>query len=114
MAASKIHADDTPVPVLAPGDGKTRTARLWIYVRDDRPAGYKTAPAVWFEGATSAPASALLRREPPDDESSIMDPLLTVVSEAQKSEGLRFSLPMLLPVSSGEPPEFDQSCLVRM
>jgi transposase len=48
LAASKIHADDTPVPVLAPGNGKTRTARLWTYVRDDRPAGYRTAPAVWF------------------------------------------------------------------
>jgi len=39
LAASKIHADDTPVPVLAPGNGKTKTARLWTYVRDDRPAG---------------------------------------------------------------------------
>jgi hypothetical protein len=48
MAGSKIHADDTPVPVLAPGNGKTKTARLWTYVRDDRPAGYQTAPAVWF------------------------------------------------------------------
>jgi transposase len=48
MAASKIHADDTPVPVLAPGNGKTRTGRLWTYVRDDRPAGYRTPPAVWF------------------------------------------------------------------
>jgi transposase len=48
LAASKIHADDTPVPVLAPGKGKTKTARLWTYVRDDRPAGYHTAPAVWF------------------------------------------------------------------
>jgi transposase len=48
LAASKIHADDTPVPVLAPGNGKTKTARLWTYVRDDRPAGYRTAPAVWF------------------------------------------------------------------
>jgi hypothetical protein len=48
MAASKLHADDTPVPVLAPGNGKTRTGRLWTYVRDDRPSGDKTAPAVWF------------------------------------------------------------------
>ena len=48
LAGSKIHADDTPVPVLAPGKGKTKTARLWTYVRDDRPAGYQTAPAVWF------------------------------------------------------------------
>ena len=48
LTASKIHADDTPVPVLAPGNGKTKTGRLWTYVRDDRPAGLKTAPAVWF------------------------------------------------------------------
>ena len=48
MAGSKIHADDTPVPVLAPGTGKTKTARLWTYVRDDRPAGFQTPPAVWF------------------------------------------------------------------
>jgi transposase len=48
MAASKIHADDTPVPVLAPGNGKTKTGRLWTYVRDDRPAGFTTPPAVWF------------------------------------------------------------------
>ncbi|WP_429500709.1 IS66 family transposase (plasmid) [Robbsia andropogonis] len=33
-AADKIHTDDTPVPVLEPGRGKTRTARLWTYVRD--------------------------------------------------------------------------------
>src|SRR5262249_47120126 len=48
MATGKLHADDTPVPVLAPGKGKTKTGRLWTYVRDDRPAGDKAAPAVWF------------------------------------------------------------------
>ena len=47
-AASKLHADDTPVPVLAPGKGKTKTGRLWTYVRDDRPAGDTASPAVWF------------------------------------------------------------------
>jgi transposase len=47
-AAGKLHADDTPVPVLAPGQGKTKTGRLWTYVRDDRPAGDRAAPAVWF------------------------------------------------------------------
>ena len=47
-AAGKLHADDTPVPVLAPGNGKTKTGRLWTYVRDDRPAGDTAAPAVWF------------------------------------------------------------------
>jgi len=44
----KVHADDTPVPVLEPGRGKTKTGRLWTYVRDDRPAGDTTPPAVWF------------------------------------------------------------------
>lgn len=48
LAASKLHADDTPVPVLAPGNGKTKTGRLWTYVRDDRPAGGTTPAAVWF------------------------------------------------------------------
>ena len=48
MTGMKLHADDTPIPVLAPGNGKTRTGRLWTYVRDDRPAGDETPPAVWF------------------------------------------------------------------
>jgi transposase len=48
MSAEKLHADDTPVPVLAPGNGKTKTGWLWTYVRDDRPAGDATPPAVWF------------------------------------------------------------------
>ncbi|MGA8345070.1 MAG: IS66 family transposase [Candidatus Sulfotelmatobacter sp.] len=48
MAGHKIHGDDTPVPVLEPGRGKTKTGRLWTYVRDDRPAGDKTPPAVWY------------------------------------------------------------------
>jgi transposase len=48
FAGRKLHADDTPLPVLAPGNGKTKTGRLWTYVRDERPAGEQTAPAVWF------------------------------------------------------------------
>lgn len=48
MAAGKLHTDDTPVPVLAPGQGRTKTGRLWTYVRDDRPAGDCAAPAAWF------------------------------------------------------------------
>lgn len=37
MASDVLHGDDTPVPVLAPGAGKTKTGRLWTYVRDERP-----------------------------------------------------------------------------
>ena len=45
-AAERIHADDTTVPVLA--KGKTRTGRLWTYVRDDRPFGGPDPPAAVY------------------------------------------------------------------
>jgi len=48
LSAEKLHGDDVPVPVLAPGNGKAKTGRLWTYVRDDRPAGSEQAAAVWF------------------------------------------------------------------
>ncbi len=48
MTDGKLHADDTPVQVLMPGNKKTKTGRLWAYVRDDRNAGSALAPAVWF------------------------------------------------------------------
>ena len=48
FSAEKIHTDDTTVPVLAPGLGRTKTGRLWVYVRDDRPFGGTAAPAAGF------------------------------------------------------------------
>ena len=48
LAGRKLHADDTPIPVLAPGNGKTKTARLWTYVRDESASGDATPAAVWF------------------------------------------------------------------
>jgi transposase len=48
LAGDKVHADDTPVPVLEPGRGRTKTGRLWVYVRDDRPAASTDAPAAWY------------------------------------------------------------------
>lgn len=48
MAGTTVHGDDTTVPVLSPGRGKTRTGRLWAYARDERPAGGTTPPAVAF------------------------------------------------------------------
>ena len=56
----------------------------------------------------------LLRRYPPDVECSAASELPTEVGEAQEREGLWFSLSTTLPVSSSEPPEFDQSCPVRV
>jgi len=48
MAAEKLHVDDTPVPVLAPGTGQTKTGRLWVYLRDERPYGGQAPPAVVY------------------------------------------------------------------
>ncbi len=48
LAAEKLHADDTPVPVLSPGKGRTKTGRLWAYVRDDRPSSGVDPPAVLY------------------------------------------------------------------
>jgi transposase len=48
MGGAILHADDTPVPVLAPGTGKTRTGRLWAYLRDERPHGSRVPPAVLY------------------------------------------------------------------
>ncbi len=68
MTDGKLHADDTPVQVLMPGNKKTKTGRLWAYVRDDRNAGSALAPAVWFAYSPdrkrhpSADSSCLLQR----------------------------------------------------
>ena len=49
FSGDRLHGDDTPVPVLAPGNGKTRQGRLWVYVRDGRPAGDdQTPPAACY------------------------------------------------------------------
>jgi len=49
LKSSKVHGDDTPIRALG-GKGKSaRTARLWVYVRDDRPSGDRAPPAVWFQ-----------------------------------------------------------------
>ena len=48
MSAGVIHADDTPIKVLAPGRGSTVTGRLWNYVVDQRPWGGAHAPAALF------------------------------------------------------------------
>jgi transposase len=48
LSSSKIFADDTPVPVLDPGRGRTKTGRLWSYARDDRPWQGPLPPAVSY------------------------------------------------------------------
>jgi transposase len=41
FGSSKLFADDTPIPVLDPGRGRTKTGRLWVYARDDRPKTFQ-------------------------------------------------------------------------
>jgi transposase len=49
FGSQKLFADDTPIPVLDPGRGRTRTGRLWVYARDDRPwTGSDPPAAVYF------------------------------------------------------------------
>ena len=67
-ASRVIHTDDTPVPVQSPGEGKTRTGRLWVYVGDDEhpytvfdytPTRRRDGPASWlanFQGYLQADA----------------------------------------------------------
>ena len=48
FSASEIHGDDTPVKVLAPGSGKTKTGRIWSYVRDGRGYGSEVPAAICY------------------------------------------------------------------
>lgn len=48
LSGDRLCADDTPVPVLAPGNGKTKTGRLWSYLRDERPHGGTTPPGALY------------------------------------------------------------------
>ncbi len=47
-AVPVLHTDDTPVPLLAPGLGRTRTGRLWVYLADERIWQGPHAPAAWY------------------------------------------------------------------
>ncbi|MFC5844288.1 IS66 family transposase, partial [Aminobacter ciceronei] len=49
FASNHLFADDTPVPVLDPGRGRTKTGRLWVYAREQRPwAGPEPPAAVYL------------------------------------------------------------------
>ncbi|MEO0831390.1 MAG: IS66 family transposase, partial [Pseudomonadota bacterium] len=44
-----LFADDTPVKMQAPGQKKTKTARVWTYVRDERPWSGQSPPCAWYQ-----------------------------------------------------------------
>jgi transposase len=65
FASPKLFADDTPIPVLDPGRGRTKTGRLWVYARDDRPwSGPEPPAAIYFyspDRRAERPVSHLVR-----------------------------------------------------
>ena len=48
LSSNQIHGDDTPVKVLNPGTGKTKTGRMWVYVKDVRPRGDESPVAAGY------------------------------------------------------------------
>lgn len=48
FASDHLFADDTPIPVLDPGRGRTKTGRLWVYARDQRGWGGPAPPAAVY------------------------------------------------------------------
>jgi transposase len=48
FASDHLFADDPPVPVLDPGRGRTKTGRLWVYAREQRPWGGPEPPAAVY------------------------------------------------------------------
>ena len=65
FASPKLFADDTPIPVLDPGRGRTKTGRLWVYARDDRTWHGPDPPAAVYlyspDRKAERPASHLAR-----------------------------------------------------
>jgi hypothetical protein len=48
LSSDKVFADETTLPVLDPGRGKTKTGQLWCYAVDDRPWAGPTHPAAAY------------------------------------------------------------------
>lgn len=48
FASNHLFADDTPIPVLDPGRGRTKTGRLWVYAREQRPWSGPEPPAAIY------------------------------------------------------------------
>ena len=48
LSSDKVFADETTLPVLDPGRGKTKTGRLWCYAVDDRPWAGSIHPAAAY------------------------------------------------------------------
>jgi transposase len=74
FASDHLFADDTPIPVLDPGRGRTKTGRLWVYAREQRPWGGPSSPM--------APPAAMRFQRPAR---SALSPLVTALDAAQRA-----------------------------
>ena len=63
LGSARLHGDDTPVPVLEPGTGKTKTGRLWAYVRDERPPAARRRRR---RSTSTRPTARASTRRPPE------------------------------------------------
>lgn len=79
LTGGKLHADDMPMQVLLPGNKKTKTERLWTYVRDDRNAGFNE---LYREGRIREAAC----RVPPAERSTMCTSALTEESLRQSGQ----------------------------
>ena len=89
LASGVLHGDDTPVPVLAAGLGKTRTGRLWTYVRDGRPYGSRQPPAAVFYYSPDRKGEHPGQRAEPGRErrGDLLRAALAIVPELELAEG---------------------------
>ena len=49
LAGSRVFSDETPMPVLDPGRGRTKRGQFWSHAVDDRPWGGPAPPAVAYD-----------------------------------------------------------------
>lgn len=67
FASRTLFAGDTPIPVLDPGRGRTKTGRLWVYARDDQPWNGPGPPtAVYFYSSDRRAERPAARYTSPD------------------------------------------------
>lgn len=105
LAASRLHGDDTTVPLLARGG--TKTARLWTYVRDDRPFGGTAPPAVVFRFSRDR------AEEHPAEHLKGWHGILQADAYAGYTRALRAFIPSIRPLDGSIPsgPAFTQTML---
>ena len=61
MGGETLHADDTPIKVQAPGTGRTKTGRLWVYLRNESDWNGPAPPAALYRYSPDRKGQAATR-----------------------------------------------------